>query len=54
MIDNLFCRNQARCVTKKVLNVSMLSMYAFPFLLQATHADQRLRVCRIILVNAFP
>ena len=29
-------------------------MYALPFLLQATHVDQRLRVCRIILVNAFP
>ena len=29
-------------------------MYALPFLLQATHVDQRLCVCRIILVNAFP
>ena len=29
-------------------------MYALPFLLQATNVDQRLCVCRIVLVNAFP
>ena len=33
--------------------MGMLSMYALPFLLLVTHVDQRLCVCRIILVNAF-